>query len=89
MHPPRKVPVPLRTRLKAELNEMERNGVIIKESNPTDWVNGMVVVEKGDKLRVCLDPRDLNKALKRQHYPLPTIEEISTRLTNAKVFSVL
>lgn len=89
VHSPRKVPVPLRTKLKAELDEMEKNGVIVKESNPTEWVNSMVIVEKGDKLRVCIDPRDLNKALKRQHYPLPTIEEISTRLSNAKVFSVL
>ena len=50
----------------------------------------MVVVEKknGD-LRICLDPRDLNQAIQREHYPLPTIEEIATRLERAKVFTVL
>ena len=36
-----------------------------------------------------LDPRDLNKAIKREHYPMRTIEEIATRMPKAKVFSVL
>ena len=56
-HPPRKVPVAMKDRLKTELDEMEKQEVIVKESNPTDWVNSMVVVTKGDKLRVCLDPK--------------------------------
>jgi hypothetical protein len=36
---------------------------------------------------LCLDPRDLNKELQREHYQLPTFEEISTRLAGAKVFT--
>ena len=38
---------------------------------------------------ICLDPQHLNKAIMHSHYPLLTIEEVTTRLTNAKVFSVL
>ena len=49
----------------------------------------MVIVPKDGKLRICLDPKDLNQAIKREHYPLPTIEEIATRLHEAKVFTVL
>ena len=41
------------------------------------------------KLRICLDPRDLNFAIKREHFPMPTIEEITTRLNGTKLFSVL
>ena len=88
-HAPRRVPVALKEKLKEELDTMVKNGVIIHETEPTDWVNSIVVVDKGHKLRICLDPKDLNKALKRQHYPLPTIEEVSTRLAGAKIFSVL
>ena len=34
----------------------------------TDWVNGLVVVEKPNgKLRICLDPRTLNKTIKHGH----------------------
>ena len=34
-------------------------------------------------------PRDLNKATKHEPYPMGTIEDIVTRMPNAKVFSVL
>ena len=55
-------------------------------------MNSLVVVEKPKtgNLRLCLDPRHLNKAIQqREHFHLPTIEDISTRLTGAKVFSTL
>jgi len=38
---------------------------------------------------VCLDPRDLNQAVKRKHYPLPTLEELTLMFLFAKYFSVL
>ena len=57
---------------------------------PTDWVNAMVVIEKTNgKLRICLDPRPLNQAIKRQHYRLPTAEEIISQMAGAKFFSKL
>ncbi len=90
-HPPRKVPVALRAKVKAELQRMEDLGVIKKVTEPTDWVNSMVTVVKGDKVRICLDPKHLNCAIKREHYPMNTIEEISARLgaENARYYSVL
>ena len=39
--------------------------------------------------RLCLDPRDLNKAIQREHYPMKTVEEVAAELSDAKVFSVL
>jgi len=49
----------------------------------------VVVPKKNGSLRICLDPKDLNKAIQRQHYPLPTIEDIATRLYGAKVFTIV
>jgi len=49
----------------------------------------MVVSTRGEKLRICLDPGDLNKAVKRDHYPIPTVEEIVAKIPEAKVFTVL
>ncbi|CAC5390471.1 unnamed protein product [Mytilus coruscus] len=62
----------------------------LKVDEPTDWVNSLVVVEKPKtgKLRICLDPRNLNKAIK-ETFALPTIEDITTRLTGAKYLSKL
>ena len=45
---------------------MEKMDVITKMDEPTDWVSSLViVVKKNGDLRICLDPRDLNKAIKR------------------------
>lgn len=42
----RRVPVPLRRKLKEELDRMETQGVISKITKPTKWCAGMVVVLK-------------------------------------------
>ena len=90
VHPPRRVPHAIKQRLTEELDKMENTGVIDKVTTPTDWVNSLVVVEKENgKLRTCLDPRDLNAAIKRPHYPMPTLEDALAKLTSAKYFSKL
>ena len=69
---------------------MEELEVIEKVEEPTDWVNSTVTIVKSNgKLRICIDPCDLNKAVKRDYYPMSTIDEIVTRMPNAKVFTVL
>ena len=89
-HPPRRVPVAIHGKLKLTLDELERDGIISRVEEPTAWVNSIVVITKKDgNLRICLDPRELNLWIQREHYPLPTMDEISTRFAGAKVFSVL
>ena len=69
---------------------MQRRDVIHKVEQLTYWVNSMAIVEKPNgKLRICLDPQHLNKAIKRGYLQLPTIENITTRMANAKWFSKL
>ena len=90
VHAPRRVPEALLGRLETELKRMEELGVIVKVTEPTDWVSSLVLIEKHDKsLRVCLDPKDLNKAIKRTHYPLPTVDDLLNKLSGAKFFSKL
>ena len=90
VHAPRKVPIELKDKLQAELCEMESQDIIAKVTQPTDWVNSLVIREKENgRLRLCLDPKDLNKAIKREHHPIPTLEEITPKLAGAKLFSKL
>lgn len=64
--------------------------VIEKVDESTDWVSSMVVIEKSNgQLRICLDPKDLNTAIKRHRYPMPTVDEVLSKLDGAKVFSKL
>ena len=82
----------LKDKLRHELDRMKQLD-IIKEvliSESSEWVHSMVNVKKPNgKLRICLDPSDLNKATKRHHHHLPTTEEILSKLSNGKVFTKL
>jgi len=70
---PRKIPFALYEQLRKELDNMCHLKVIEKIVSPTSWVSSIVIVKKkNNKLRVCLDPRNLNRAISRSHYPLPT-----------------
>lgn len=85
----RKVPIKIMPRLKEELEKVQACNIIIKEDSPTNWVSNIVIVERPGKLRVCLDPHHLNKAVRRCHFQLPTIEEVTCNLIGAKYFSKL
>ena len=90
VHAARKIPVALREKVKAELDRMEKLNVISKVEEPTQWVNTMVVVPKPNgTVRICLDPRDLNKAINREHYKMPTLEVVTSQLLGAHYFTVL
>lgn len=89
-HAPRRVPVALRAQVKDALDDLEKQEVITTVIKPTACISSMVVApQKSGKLRICLVPRYLNmyKAIQREHYTLPTIEDIATRLHVAKVFT--
>ena len=67
-------------------------GILEEVTEHTDWVNSYVIVEKDSgnhhapnhtikrKLRICLDPRDLNKALERDPYHTRSVDEINAKL---------
>ncbi|XP_028672669.1 uncharacterized protein K02A2.6-like [Erpetoichthys calabaricus] len=87
--PKRRVPVALMKLLEDELGSLVERGIIAQVEKSTDWISSMVVVKKASgKLRICIDPRPLNKALRRQHFPLPTIDDVLPNLTKARVFTV-
>jgi len=86
---PRNVPVAVQQELRQHLQELVNMKVLSPVKEPTKWINSMVIVKKLNKLRICLDLKDLNKAIKRPHYPIPTIDDILPQLSKAKVFSVL
>ncbi|XP_046477016.2 uncharacterized protein [Neodiprion pinetum] len=90
IEPCRKVPFKVLEAYRSELESMERDKIIRRIDEPTEFENPVVLVKKPDNsLRVCLDPQYLNSCLLREHYKLPTFEEIASKMTNAKIFTVL
>ena len=89
-HSPRRIPVAIQDQLKCTLEDLTRQNIIQPVTEPTPWISSMVIItKKNGTLRICLDPKDLNSAIRREHYPLPTIEEVATRLHGAKLFTSL
>lgn len=69
---------------------MEREGVIVTQRKSTRWVNSMAMVTKPyAKIRICIDPRDLNCAILREHFSLKTAEEVAATMLEAGIFSKL
>lgn len=62
---------------------MEQLGVIARQDEPTDWVHSLVTVRKPNKIRLCIDPKDLNRAIKREHYHIKTVDEVIENLPQA------
>ncbi len=90
IHATRRIPIAIQSQLKKELNDMEKMGIITKTTAPTEWVSSLVVVSKPNgKLRICLDPRDLNKAIKREHYRMMTTEDVLSNMAGANFFTKL
>ena len=67
--PNRKIPVAMHQPLKDELQRLVKLKVITQVDEPTEWVSQSVItLKKNGKVRLCLDPQELNKVLLREHY---------------------
>lgn len=86
---PRRVPVALRNELKELLADLEQRNIVQKVDEHTEWASNCLLLKRKGKMRLCIDPHELNQALKRCQYQIPTIEEVLPELSKAKVFSKL
>ena len=75
-HSPRCVPKALRKDVKKKNIELQEKGIIKKAEEPSEWISSMVVVVKANKIRICLDPKDLNYAVQHPKFQMPTLEEL-------------
>ncbi|XP_043206059.1 uncharacterized protein K02A2.6-like [Amphibalanus amphitrite] len=92
----RRIALPLLPAVKREVQRMLDSDIIEPVTTPSDWCAPIVpVVKKGSgdggepKVRLCIDFKKLNHAIKRETYQLPTVDELIPRLAGAKMFSVL
>ncbi|XP_048582171.1 uncharacterized protein K02A2.6-like isoform X2 [Nematostella vectensis] len=90
VHPPRRVPEALQEPLRKELESLVQQGIITKVDEPTDWVNSLVCsTKRNGSIRLCLDPKDLNCAIKRPHHRTPTLDEVLSKLSGSEYFSIV
>lgn len=85
----RRVPVAMMAPLKEELKDLERRGIITPVERCKDWISSMGSVTKPNgKPQICITKKPLNQAVRRTHFPLPTIDDILPELSKAKIFTV-
>ena len=84
--PPR-IPVAMRDEFQDEINSMVKADILTKldKNQATEWLNSFVVVRKpSGKLRMCLDPTDLNPHIICPVCNSNTLDDIVHKLHKAK-----
>ena len=74
-----RIPFHLHQKVVAELEDLERKGIIEKVEGPTPWVSPFVIAPKPhnlDKICLCVDMRQANRAIKRERHITPTTDDI-------------
>ncbi len=86
----RRVPFPLMSKVQEEITRLLNLQVIKPITKPTPWCAPMVpVMKKSGKVRLCVDLKKLNVSIERERFVLPTLQDVTSKLLNAKVFSSL
>ena len=90
LHHQWKIPIEYWEQIECTLNNMVDKSVIAPVSQLTEWVTSLTYPHKPDgTLCICLNPKDLNKAIVWMHYQAPTLDEVSHHLSAATCFSKL
>ena len=87
--PQRRIPYHIRQKVENAIEELEKQDIIerVPESQPTPWVSRIVAVPKKDGgVRICVDMRCANEAIKRVRHPIPTVDDVSFELNGAQYF---
>ncbi|XP_055589043.1 uncharacterized protein K02A2.6-like [Uranotaenia lowii] len=84
------VPAAYREAAKRRLEEMAARGIIEKVTSAPRWISGMSAVPKGkNDFRLVVNMRAPNKAIKREYFRLPLVDEMRIKLHGAKYFTKL
>jgi len=82
------IPVAQEKRVAEMIDKMEEEGIIEEVKGYAEWISPLIVVPKGiNDIRVCVDMRAPNQAIKRVILTLPTLEFILVKLIGCKLFS--
>ncbi len=85
-----RIPFRLEDPVYRKLDQILAEGIIVPVTEPTEWVSRMLVTSKPDgDIRICLDPSELNKAIQRQHFAVPTVQQLFAKIGKAKFFCSL
>ncbi len=78
------MPFHVREDVEKELMRLEDADIIEKVSGPTPCVSPMVVIpKKSEEVRICVDMRKANEAVKREKHIMSTMDDLISDLNGA------
>ena len=90
IQPRRKIPHSKLEKLKHTLDDLEDWHIIARVDKPTDWVSTLAITEKKNgKMQLCLDPKQLNKAIKCEHYHMLTVAVVQRDMSGKTIYTIL
>ncbi|XP_055604370.1 uncharacterized protein K02A2.6-like [Uranotaenia lowii] len=90
IQPLRRCPIPLIKEVELKIDELLKLDIIEKVVEPTSWVSPLVpIVKENGELRLCVDMRRPNQAIKRLNHPLPVFDDLLPQFSDAKYFTTL
>ena len=83
----RPIPIVVREKFKGELNRFERVRVWAKVDEPTAWISRVgIATKRSGSLWICINPRPLNQAVKREAHQLPILDNLMPEMAWANIF---
>lgn len=89
IQPYRRIPIALEEAAMKKIDELLVQDIIEEVKGPSKWVSQLVITPKANDIRVCVDMRRANEAIKRENYPLPTMEDFLPQIGNSSFFTKL
>ena len=91
--PCRPITIHLKDAFQKEISKMLQARILVPVAKATPWINSSILIESRDnqgqvKLRIFLDPTNLNKVITREPYHFHTLEDISHMLADASILTV-
>ena len=75
----------MKQKVQVELKLLEKENII-----RSDWCAPIVAVLKNNgKVRLCVDFTKLNESVKREKFPLPSVDQLFAELDGTQVFTKL
>ncbi|XP_055716586.1 uncharacterized protein K02A2.6-like isoform X1 [Phlebotomus papatasi] len=83
----RNIPYKLEEKVNEELTRLEGGGIIVPVQH-ADWASPLVIIPKGDSIRMCVDFKvTINRFILKEHYPLPNVEDLLAKVSGGRWFS--
>lgn len=85
-----KVPYAIENLVEQRFEKYDKMKITEDVEGHSAWISGILAATKGkNDIRLCLNMKNPNKAIRRENYPLPTIDDFTARLNGAKLFSAI